>query len=151
MKHNTLLLSLIWDVWNIFGEPLFIMMVFTQNKWGKKHMTFFTLSNQKRLVPISNVYTIMSTIRIPLLSKFGICLFYYFHIAFSSKSVPDLMNGHLLTRHQRVKLCGPNSESLYPKFLNPNFWSSIKIYFIKNEIRSSLSPLSNHVTFADKP
>lgn len=117
----------------------------------KRHMTFFTPSNQERLVPISNVYTIMSTIRIPLLSKFGICVFYYFHIAFSSKSVPDLMNGHLLTRHQRVKLCGPNSESLYPKFLNPNFWSSIKIYFIKNEIRSSLSPLSNHVTFADKP
>ena len=84
-------------------------------------MTFFTSSNQERLVPISNVYTIMSTIRIPLLSKFGICVFYYFHIAFSSKSVPDLMNGHLLTRHQRVSFVGQIQRVSIPNSLTLTF------------------------------
>ena len=48
MKHNTLLLSLIWDVWNIFGEPLFIMMVFTQNKWGKKTYDIFYIFKSRK-------------------------------------------------------------------------------------------------------
>lgn len=134
-----------------FWWTLFIMMVFTQNKWGKKtYDIFYTFKSRKTCANLQCLHYHVHNQNSSSI-KSWYCVFYYFHIAFSAKSFPGLMNGQLLTRHQRVKLCGPNSESLYPKFLNPNFWSSIKIYFIKNEIRSSLSPLSNHVTFADKP